>query len=1049
MNLTRNRIAKECTVMKRTSLPVLVVFLGWTFIANLFGQTPTLVDLEKIQDLNNRVLAMYGRGQYAQALTLADEALKSAQETLGPDHPIVTDCLNNLGGMYENLGRYPEAEAMFKRGLKLREKVLGPDHEYTARNLNNLGLLYILMGRYEEAEPLLLRSLAINKKVLSSDNKAIRTDTLSLANMYLQMGEYDKALAVAEPVLPMVEQLLGPDHLEVAQTLDMLASIHVRMGNYAKAEPLFQRSLKIHEQKQGSDHPDFALSLYRLGTLYQQMGDAAKAESYLHRAISILEVNPGEAHPNFAKTLASLAILYLSMDDFGRAAPMLNRALSIEEKTLGADHPDLANTLMAMAGLQAATNNPLAAIKLGKQALVIYEKRLGPNHPLTALAMMNLGANCLAANKLSEAKDYCQRALVIQEKTLGPEHPELASCLNNLGAIYGRQGDYTNAGAMFQRALAIDNQVLGATHFHTLMPLVNLAMTCFDLQDTNGALSYEDKAEFARRQILDNILSFTSEEQRLKFGAQIRPYTLFASLNDAPRLEQAILNHKGLVLDSLLEDQLIARAGRSPYDHMLIEKLAPAKRRLTEFMMTVPNDLRPAPLHLRAQQQEKIALGVDELQGELARRVMGFGNARRGLNVSADQVQKVIPTNSVLVEYIAYDHYLGKGAWERDYGATVLNPTGEPRWVNLGPVTNIDLNIAQYQRAIRRAEAFNNTNELSLALTLHLLDRLVWEPVQRLFSPDTKFVIVSPDALLNFVSFATILTPRNQFLAERYSIRYVASGRDLLHEPVKHPNPGMVIFASPDYASGSQTNSPEAGVNLAPLPFFLTNALAIKTQAESWNWPVQIYSGAQATESTLREIHPPSILQFATHGVWLPETIKGPSHFYFWNLLFDNGAKGSKILLLNPMTRSVLALAGAQPTLNAWARGEIPATENDGILTAEEVGGLDLHETWLVVLSACDTGIGSTQSGEGVMGLRRGFAQAGVQHLVMTLWPVFDKSSGELMVDFYSALHENNNPPLALAEVQRNYLTKLRTKWGLVPAVVLAGAFIVNSQGDE
>ena len=147
------------------------------------------------------------------------------------------------------------------------------------------------------------------------------------------------------------------------------------------------------------------------------------------------------------------------------------------------------------------------------------------------------------------------------------------------------------------------------------------------------------------------------------------------------------------------------------------------------------------------------------------------------------------------------------------------------------------------------------------------------------------------------------------------------------------------------------------------------------------------------------------------------------------------------------MYRNGIALAGAQGTLDAWKNGETPPTENDGILTAEEAGDLKLNGTWLVVLSACDTGVGVSRPGEGVMGLRRGFAQAGAENLLMTLWPVFDVSSGRLLLDFYDALYLNENPPQALASVQRQWLVNLRSRQGLLPAVVLAGAFIVNSQG--
>jgi CHAT domain-containing protein len=147
------------------------------------------------------------------------------------------------------------------------------------------------------------------------------------------------------------------------------------------------------------------------------------------------------------------------------------------------------------------------------------------------------------------------------------------------------------------------------------------------------------------------------------------------------------------------------------------------------------------------------------------------------------------------------------------------------------------------------------------------------------------------------------------------------------------------------------------------------------------------------------------------------------------------------------MHRSGLALAGAQRTLEAWQRGETPPTDNDGIVTAEEVGGLQLEGTWLVTLSACDTGTGEARAGEGVLGLRRGFIQAGAQNLLLTLWPVADAETAKLMVDFYAAAQKSGQAAQALAEVQREWLVKLRNERDLATAVRLAGPFILSFHG--
>jgi CHAT domain-containing protein len=151
-------------------------------------------------------------------------------------------------------------------------------------------------------------------------------------------------------------------------------------------------------------------------------------------------------------------------------------------------------------------------------------------------------------------------------------------------------------------------------------------------------------------------------------------------------------------------------------------------------------------------------------------------------------------------------------------------------------------------------------------------------------------------------------------------------------------------------------------------------------------------------------------------------------------------------VLKNPMHRSGLALAGAQATLEAWRRGEM-ASIDDGIVTAAEAGTLKLEGTELVVLSACETGAGEAKSGEGVLGLRRGFIRAGAKNLLMTLWSVADEETAQLMAEFYERFHASGDAPEALAQVQREWLVRLRQERGLQEAVTLAGPFILSSQG--
>jgi CHAT domain-containing protein len=289
----------------------------------------------------------------------------------------------------------------------------------------------------------------------------------------------------------------------------------------------------------------------------------------------------------------------------------------------------------------------------------------------------------------------------------------------------------------------------------------------------------------------------------------------------------------------------------------------------------------------------------------------------------------------------------------------------------------------------------------------------------------------------------------------------VASGRDLLNESktsASH-NTTMRVFANPDFgATTSTTTLPHTdsepaqmrssdmrslqSIVLPNLPGTEKECRELEALAGRTSWKTQVSLGPNATEAELRKTNSPRILHLATHGFFLPEPeLPSPDSKRVTEI-----PKGA---LANPMHRSGLAIAGASTTLRAWAKGEAPPTEDDGIVTAEEVGGLKLDGTWLVVLSACETGSGEAKAGEGVMGLRRGFVQAGTENLLMTLWPISDETTVQIMLDFYRAAFKSGNAPQALADTQRDWLSKLRKEKGLLAAVRLAGPFIMSSQGKQ
>ena len=992
------------------SLFVLLTLGVW-----IFACSASQSDDDEFNLLKQRVQTLFKQGKYQEAIPLAEKAIELAKRVYGPEHPNTATSLNNLAELYDYMGEHAKAEPLLQEALRIRQKVLGSEHPDTALSLNNLAALYQDMGAYAKAEPLDQEALRIRQKVLGSEHPDTAISLYNLGSLYQSMGEYAKAEPLDQEALQIFQKVLGPEHSYTASSRNNLAGLYWAMGEYAKAEPLYQEALRIRQKVLGPEHPDTAVSLNNLALLYKLMGEYAKAEPLDQEALRICQKVLGPEHPKTATSLNNLAALYESMGEYAKAEPIYQEALQIREKVLGSGHPDTASSL---------------------NSLVLLYKAMG---------------------EYAKAEPLGQEALRIRQKVLGSEHPDTAISLYNLGSLYQRMGEYAKAEPLDQEGLRIFQKVLGPEHPDTATGLDDLALLEFDLGRIDDARALAREEAEAQLTILSKIFSFTSEQQRLTYLDIFRPYSLFPYLKVTETdLAAAVLRYKGVVLDSIVEDRLLAEASQGSEDQKLVEQLNLDKRQLGQLL------LQPAQKLSGETNQRIVSLEseVEKIESQLAQHFAGLGQARHALGVRLEQVQPTIPENGALIEYLRYRHYLGKGKWESRYGAIVLFSKGAPLWIPLGKANEIEHLVRRYGTLVR-----GSPEEEELSTNLQALYEALWAPIGLALPSQTNRIIISPDGQLNFISFATLLTKDQHFLAERYSLQYVSSGRDLLREVRPSTAKEVVLFANPDFNLGSTAmlakaddRSADAGTvrgsEKRDIEDWSFGSLT-GTQKESdelikkfvgWGWMSTDFTEKEATKEALLKIHSPYILHLATHGFFAKEDPTATKTESESPMNGQERVIKSKFFK-NPMHRSGLALAGAQTTIEAWKRDEVPPVENDGILTAEDMSTLDLQGTWLVTLSACDTGSGEARAGEGVMGLRRGFIQAGAQNLLMTLWPISDEVTVQIMSDFYETAHNSGNAPEALAEVQRNWLVKLRTDKGLAQAVNLAGPFIMSSQG--
>lgn len=1051
--------------------------------------------------LKQQLSALREARRYADAATVAQQILAATEAEPGVQPARVAACLDDLARVYFESGAYAKAKPLLERAADLHEKQVPPNPYLAGPTLDNLGLTYQKLGDFDRAEATFTLAL---KAFESAPRSASRDEDFAsllnnLAVFYRDRGDLAKASAYGERCLTLRETLHGTNSQPVGQSLNNLGSIYRELGDYARAESALLHARAVNLSAVGEHHTTTCASYFQLAWFYSERGEFSSALTNAAQAVRIGDVVFGDNHPTTGQILSLQASILMDLDEYSEAARLYQRALELDLKLLGRLHPNTASVqnnlalvylklgdyqkaetlfLEALATEEAlngkddltvaATHLNLAGLYQDLKrfepaeaallrALEIREAKLGPRHPAVAQLLNNLGLFYVTKGEPAKAEPHLNRALGIYRETGATNHENFAVTLTSLAHLHEARGDLAQAQQACQHAIDVFERALGVAHSRTAMARKQLARLYLETGQTSEAMAVAAQVMQIEEKLLANVLEFTSEPQRLSYQSQADPYWLLASLGMARELAAVILHNKGIILDSLLEDR--AAAASAGQSREALERLVRAKERLSHLALVPPRDPSPTVLQRRAQETDELRRTIEGLETSMARQFAGLGRTRRALAVTLEQVQARLPRDAALLEFLRYDQYHRTNRYEQRYGALVVTRAADPTWVPLDTATNVENNVATSRLLLPEGR-----DQAALASLLERLHQQLWAPLEAALPPATRTVILSPDGELNFVPFAILLAPDGRFLAERYSIHYVATGRDLLqgNAPPRRPRT-QAILANPDFSVPATTApapapNPEAhlaartrglrGLQFRPLPGAEIEARLLRDGAAALGFDkVDLLLGPAATESALRRLQSPCVLHLATHGYFLPEVSDaGPGSPAG---LAGNRPAAEIIKLQTSMFRGLLALAGAQRTLESWRQGIAPPPDNDGIVTAEEIAGLHLAGTWLVVLSACDTAKGQARSGEGVFGLRRGFVQAGARNLLLTLWPIDDEQTGQLIQDFYAAALRTTNAPRALAEVQRQWLVKLRLQKNLAEACKLAGPFVLTFQGQD
>ena len=775
---------------------------------------------------------------------------------------------------------------------------------------------------------------------------------------------------------------------------------------------MLEHALAIHEKVLGRTHPSYATNLNNLAGLLESQGDQTGARLLYERALAIYKETFGERHAEYTITLNNLAYLLGSQDEFAAARPLFERALAIRKDVYGEKHPFYATSLDNL------------AVLLDKQG------------------------DYRAARPLHEA------ALAIRREVLGEHHPDCATSLNNLANLFERQGDYVAASRYYEQALAINKDARGERHPATVASLANLSLLLWEQRDyARAERLMRQTLEFARAN-LDLAAAAQSERQQMAMARRLGGYLdFYLTLAPSAQISPAIVYSRVLATKgAVLTRQRRARDQR----RLPADPRSEAAGRLADYQQTVSRlatmaFATPNPKQASAWQKtmDELYRHRDQLETELSRQDADFRADRTDAPIAPEQLAEGLPESASLVDLIRYDYrtHQPPGAPrkpdEAHYGAFLIRKGLPVERIEFGLAAPIEQALNDFRAAIQKSGDTDATGRE--------LARLVWSPLESHLI-GSKTVLLAPDGDLSFLPWSALPDPKasGHYLIERYALASVGSGKQLIAQlsqgapagplallaagavdydlgdlGTPTPAPGGPNASAAPLVASHGSRAPANAAQYSPLPATGAEAnAAADLFSRTYHGRADILVGSHATKEALsRSLPRHRYLHLATHGYFAPPSVKSAASSDPTGLTIGTAGRLDRADIegFYPGLLSGLAWAGAnKPPIDPLTG---LADVGAGTMTAEEVGSLDLSDCELAVLSACETGLGRTAGGEGVLGLQRAFHQAGCRAVVASLWKVDDAATAALMTKFYHYLWgEKLDPIESLRKAQLDML---------------------------
>ncbi len=1054
--------------MTTWSCAAIGTLLFGAFVPNLIAQAG---NQDEWTTLDRQAEERYNRGDLKEAIRFASLAVDAASDTKQSAHS-----LDRLGFFQYTSGDLKSGEKSLRQALELRRTKIGTDTIDYAESANDLALFCRDSGKLPEARQLAGQAVAIRTRAFGPHSPLVAESLDTLGSIYALDGEYELAIDRFEQARAIHESGNGPSALgeEYGTLCINLGGTYQRVGKYKQAETMFEKGLAVLRRRPGINHPAYSSSLTAYAYLQTELGHYSTAEKLYAEAGNLLPVQLGEEHRVYAAFLNNRAALYTALGNRKVAEADYRKSLALKRKLYGPDSPAIGASLRNLARLIYA-RDPNEGERLFNEAVALYARNAQPPPFDYAAALLGLAEAQRNRGDLHASRGTLERASEVVTKGLGTRHPLYAATLRDLALVDQSAGRYDEAERRFRRAIDIVEQVQGENHPDLAQYLERLA-ACYEAAGDYRAAEplYRRSLDISNRTIAD----------MLSVGGERNKSAVLENLDDpVPRLIafqrhaggatpgartlafEAVASRKGRVLDEVhdwgqrlrespdpgirarfgqweamlaCEASLTVALGYRDLKPSVVGTCSLPGTELADRYERLLHDLRAKWTDASGSQAleavKTLRQHIDTLEAALSRDVPQFATVVRVPRF--EDLCSDLKQDELLIAFVLFEDPDSRVHTAR-YGAFVVSHSGALEWQDLGASAPIDTAVRDLIAAAndwsvslagRESQSALSAEETANDALRLLSEKLGPVTTSIARTPGIRRLRIAPDGMLNLIPFSAVSPRAGRFLLERYAISYLPAGRDLVaaSDPALNTTAPVVAVSPGPSATGGVADPFVQTAFRSGLLDRLAGADLEARDVKKWIPGARLLAERESTEQRVKQLRRPELLHIVGHGI-----VRGKE-----DCRADPSSPGCKLAAMDAPSR-VMSLS-AIVLEEAYGRGG--ASREDGLLTALELQTLDLQGTEMLVLSQCRMADGVPSSGDGVYGMRRAAAIAGVRTFVAPLWRVADDAERMLMDRFYRELSTGKDRAGALRAAQLQLAEKAATRSFLLWApVILSG----------